>query len=119
MNFLFWKKKSEHFLRLSKAFPKEFALDVEVVCNAMSTKSNAYSDALFCDENTEWNLPSGEKIKIPYRIYVGDGLILGDRMTERQKLIYHCIFSRSYNGYVRQKHIEALLASDLPDWAIP
>lgn len=119
MNFLFWKKKSEHFLRLSKAFPKEFALDVEVVCKAMSTKSNAYSGALFCDENTEWNLPSGEKIKIPYRIYVGDGLIFGDRMTERQKLIYHCIFSRSYNGYVRQKHIEALLASDLPDWAKP
>jgi hypothetical protein len=85
----------------------------------MSTNRNSYSGALFCDENTEWNLPSGEKIKIPYRIYVDDGLIFGGKMTDRQKLIYHCIFSRSHNGYVRQKHIEALLGSDLPDWATP
>ena len=32
--------------------------------------------------------------------------------------IYDCIFSRSYDGYVRQKHIEALLDSDTPEWAI-
>ena len=119
MNFLFWKKKSKHFLRLSKAFPKELASDVKVVCKAMSTISNSYSGSMFCDINSTWSLPSTDKIKIPYRIYVDDRLILNNQMTERQKLIYHCIFSRSYNGYVRQKHIEALLESDLPDWAIP
>ena len=119
MIFFFQVKRHALFLRLSKAFPKELASDVEAVCKLMSTNSNTFDDALICNENTEWKLPSEEMIRIPYRIYVDDDIIFSNRMTERQKLIYHCIFSRSFNGYVRQKHIEALLALDLPDWAIP
>lgn len=34
-------------------------------------------------------------------------------------VVYHCIFSRSCDGYVREKHIKALLSCDLPAWAIP
>lgn len=34
-------------------------------------------------------------------------------------MIYHCIFSRSYDGYVRQKHIEVLLDSATSEWAMP
>ena len=117
INFLFRIKRKALFLRLSKAFPKECAADVEAVCSFLSIKSKADGGALLCGENTEWNLESGEVLKIPYRIYVGDCLFLKKRMTERQELIYHCIFSRSYDGFVRQKHIEAMLDLDLPDWA--
>lgn len=61
----------------------------------------------------------GKKITIPYRIYVSDKLIFPNELTVRQKLIYHCIFSRSYDGYIRQKHLEALLDSDPPGWVMP
>lgn len=119
MKFFFQPKRIALFSRLSAAFPAELPQDVEAVCKAMSTNSNAFNGALFRNESSKWKLPSGEMIKIPYRIYVGDSLLTGHRMTDMQRLIYHCIFSRSYDGYLRQKHIEALLTSDLPDWAIP
>lgn len=105
--------------QLIKAFPKELAADVEVVYKAMNVKSVAYNGAFCSDGKTEWSLLSGEKIVIPYRIYVRDGLAHPNKLTARQTLIYHCFFSRSYDGYVRQKHLEALLDSETPEWAMP
>lgn len=39
--------------------------------------------------------------------------------SHEQKLIYHCIFSRSCDGFVRQRHIEAILSDNYPFWAFP
>ncbi len=119
MLFDFLRKGSLFFPQLEKGFPTELFSDVKAVCNALSVKSIAYSWALYSNEKSRWGLLSGEKIAIPYRIYVTDKLILPDQLTERQQMIYHCIFSRSYDGYVRQKHIEALLDSDPPEWVLP
>ena len=119
MLFFFTTKRNKLLSKLIKAFPKEYTADVEAVCNSLTVTSKAYRGALYSDETTEWILLSGEKIEIPYRVYLSDKLIFQNKLTAQQQVIYHCIFSRSYDGYVRQKHIEALLASDLPDWAIP
>lgn len=59
-------------------------------------------------------------ISFPYRIYYidcSDEVI--DSLSERQKMILHCIYSRSCDGHVRQKHIYSLLQMDYEDWAIP
>lgn len=119
MNFLFQAKKKALFLTLVKAFPKEFAPDVQVVCHALRITDEERGGVWYHDHTTEWRLTSEEKITIPYRIYVSDVLISPNKMTARQELIYHCICSRNHNGYVRQNHIEALLDSDPPDWAKP
>ncbi|MFC0562328.1 hypothetical protein [Halalkalibacter alkalisediminis] len=34
-------------------------------------------------------------------------------------MIMHCIYSRSCDGFVRQKHLKSLLLMDYEDWAIP
>ena len=119
MLFFFNTKKKRLFSKLTKAFPKEYAADIEAVCNAVTVRSKAFHGALYSDQATQWCLPSGENISIPYRIYISDKLLFPSGLTERQMLIYHCIFSRSYDGYIRQKHIEALLDASTPEWAMP
>ncbi len=118
MLLLFRTKRKQLFSKLVKAFPEECTADVEAVCNTLIAKSESCGGALYTDEKTEWRLLSGEKIEIPYRIYLSDELFFS-RLTKTRKIIYHCIFSRSYDGYVRQKHIEALLDSETPEWAMP
>jgi hypothetical protein len=59
-------------------------------------------------------------IKFPYRIYYidnSDEFI--DSLNEQQKMIVHCIYSRSCDGFVRQKHLHSLLLMEYEDWAIP
>ena len=119
MLFLFNPRREQLFSQLSKAFPKEYAADVKAVCNALRNAKQVYNNVFYFDHTTEWKLLSGDKITVPYRICIGDELAFSSKLTERQELIYHCIGSRNHNGYVRQKHIEALLESDLPEWAIP
>lgn len=59
-------------------------------------------------------------IRFPYRIYYIDSLDeVIDNLSLRQKMILHCIYSRSCDGFVRQKHISSLLQMDYEDWAIP
>ena len=62
----------------------------------------------------------GTQISFPYRFYsidIEDFVLLELSYTER--MILHCIYTRSCDGYVREKHIKALLKEDFPGWAIP
>ena len=59
-------------------------------------------------------------IRFPYRIYYidnSDEVI--DNLSLRQKMILHCMYSRSCDGFVRQKHMYSLLQMDYEDWTIP
>jgi hypothetical protein len=58
---------------------------------------------------------------MPYRVYlfdIGDGIAM-KQMDPIEKMVLHCIFSRSCNGHVREKHIKSLVTADFPNWAIP
>ncbi|WP_226665188.1 hypothetical protein [Metabacillus litoralis] len=58
-------------------------------------------------------------IKFPYRIYYidnSDEFI--DSLNDQEKMIVHCIYSRSCDGFVRQKHMNSLLLMDYEDWVI-
>ena len=63
---------------------------------------------------------NGQVIKFPYRIYNSDSSDQYiDTLSEQQKMILHCIYSRHCDGFVRKKHLNALLLMDFEDWAIP
>ena len=62
----------------------------------------------------------GVEIKFPYRIYhinVNDKVI--NKLSVQEKMILHCIYSRSCDGLVRQKHLQSLLHMNYANWAIP
>ncbi len=39
--------------------------------------------------------------------------------TPNERLIYHCIFTRSCDGHVREKHLRAIMTEDYPEWCMP
>lgn len=98
-----------------RAFPLYLRNDVKLICKNLN-----FSEYFYHYDSTEWVLSSGEVITMPYRIVLKDEY-RGDlrSLTKTQKAIYHCIMSRSSDGYVREKHIKALLNSDTPEWAMP
>lgn len=98
-----------------KAFPLYLRNDVRQIC-----KNIIVSERFHYDDSTEWLLSSGEVITMPYRIVFEDEFV-GDlgSLTSTQRIIYHCIMSRSSDGYVREKNIKELLKTDLPEWAMP
>ncbi len=101
-----------------KAFPKTLEKDVEFVLNKIPNKT-INNVNINCTGSTLYNL-DGETIYLPYRVY---NLELDARKIEEfsniQKMIYCSIFSRSYNGFTRQKNIQELLNMDYEPWVIP
>lgn len=117
-----WLLKLKCFYNLSYiniffyGFPDELREDLGVVLSIIPKANNHLSFAL---DYIKYQYKD-TTIKFPYRIYIKD---VSDkkvnRLNEQQKMILHCIYSRSNDGYVRQKHIKALLNMDYCDWAIP
>lgn len=60
-----------------------------------------------------------ETVRVPDRVYLRDVPTLTVGLTPVQKLIYSCILSRSYNGYVRQRHLRLILRGEVPQWVLP
>ncbi len=62
-----------------------------------------------------------EDLVIPSRFYaqkVSDDKIA--KLSVIQKIILYCVFTRSYNGYIRQEYVEKLLQlEDIPVWVYP
>lgn len=104
---------------LTDAFPKRLKVDVEFVISHISTESVCGGKTV-SPEYISYILTDGEKICFPYRIYLTDKSIdTFVNFTDTQKIIYHCIFSRSCDGYVREKHIAALLKVETLNWVVP
>ncbi len=72
-----------------------------------------------CELNIYYFL-NGDEIHFPYRIY---NLDINDddlkSLTQTEQNIIHCIYTRSSNGYVREKHLKALLKTDFEEFALP
>ena len=98
---------------LQEGFPKEISDDVMKVCGLIPRKT---SQTLQDVEYTH----GGQLIKFAYRNYymdIADSYI--ETLTDQQKMVLHCIYSRNYDGYVRQKHLKWLLSMAYEEWAIP
>ncbi|WP_312095486.1 hypothetical protein [Aminipila sp.] len=101
-------------------FPIELKKDFETVLQLISrgTYNNINLDAT--EQSCTYILLNGETISFPYRIYCIDQYnTLPASLTFEQKMIYHAIFTRSSDGFVREKHIESILKEEFPEWIIP
>jgi hypothetical protein len=93
--------------------------DVTKIVNLISQKTNNNVIIGVSEDIVEY-FQNDNLIKFPYRIYYidnSDEFI--DSLNEQQKMIVHCIYSRSCDGFVRQKHMNSLLLMDYEDWSIP
>ena len=119
---------------LLRAFPKDLKGDVLRVLAKASTwgawRGGRIVDArdapaiengsIFDRPYSSWKIRTGETIRVLYRVYLEDSVAEPDEIfTPTRAAIYRCLFSRSHDGYVRERHIRALLSAGPPDWAIP
>lgn len=101
-------------------FPAQLSQDVRSMFDTIDLKICNHIQIGQTEEQVYYSLTSGEHLAFPYRIYFLDtAAFLLSSFTQTQQLIYHCVFSRSYNGFVREKHCKAILNTDFPLWAVP
>lgn len=60
----------------------------------------------------------GSEVALPYRVYFqapAPGAL--QHLTDRQQQVLHCLYLRHHDGYLRQRHLEALfaLSGSLPE----
>ena len=101
--------------RLATLFPSVAQTEVQAVLGLLPLEVsrqlvNSNSESLLSKECCllTWN---GMQLVLPYRVYfrepAADEL---HRLTSRQRQVLHCLYLRYYDGYVRQRHVEALFA---------
>ncbi|GAA0893243.1 hypothetical protein GCM10009122_29220 [Fulvivirga kasyanovii] len=62
---------------------------------------------------------NGERLEIPGRIYWEEHRLMESKsLNTEQLLALSCILTRHHNGYIRQKHLQYIIDSNL-DWTIP
>lgn len=100
-------------------FPNYLRDDVTTVVGKIPHKT--YNNVTIgVSEDTFQYFQDNKVIRFPYRTYYNDiSDEVKENFSQRQKMILHCIYSRSCDGFVRQKHIYSLLQMDYEDWAIP
>ena len=93
---------------------------VSLICKeTYNNVSVGYADG-YNSQNEFYVLSNGERISFPYRVYFRDDDLIYSQLTdEEEKLIYNCIFSRSCDGKIREKHLVHILNSDFPEWCMP
>ncbi len=102
-----------------EAFPKELNKDLQEVLKIIPKEtynnvSNAYSENMIA-----YSLNSNT-IKFPDRVYLIDvNSSKREDLTQVQKEILYCIYTRSCDGYIREKYLRELLKIDFDYWAIP
>ncbi len=96
-------------------FPKNLSEEVKVVQNIVLPQNIKISENM-----CSFRLINGEEISFPYRIYHSDNYenVL-TKFSFTQKMIYHALLTRSSNGFVREKHLRAILLENFPHWIIP
>lgn len=112
------------FEMVFSSFPVYLWDDISKVMEILPNKTinnktiNNVSD-VFCGESTVYVLPN-YIIDIPYRLYLLD---VEDfeykKLNQIQKQIVCCMYTRSCDGYIREKYLTRLLDMPFELWSIP
>lgn len=105
-----------------EGFPIELQKVVHNVLGSISiqTYNNIAKGYTAEFNNEQYVLLDGSIITFPYRIYfIDDEIAYSKLKSNEEKMIYDCIFTRSCDGFVRQKHLKRLLIDDMPEWCMP
>lgn len=114
------KYKDEEVKRmLEEAFPKTLNHNFDDILNVLpvATVNNVCRSC--SDTKVEYKVENFH-VKIPYRIYLlepDDTYI--DSLNDEQKLMLYCIYTRSSNGYLREKFVRKVLENDFKSWCLP
>lgn len=89
----------------TKAFPSSLNADIEEILSILGF-SGSYT---FSSDSQIVNLDN-ENLSIPYRIYFDEPNSIDEqKLSEQQKNILNCFYTRHHNGFVRQRRLELLL----------
>ena len=103
----------------SQAFPQELYADVMAVMRILPNKT--YESVRFSctEERIDYHL-NGQKVIFPYRLYLKEPNRLAIAfLNDAQKLILYCMYTRSSDGYLREKYVRKILCCNFPRWCIP
>lgn len=104
---------------------------IEIVMNSLQTKNYEFSylkevetsfssrDYTIKKQMLSFTMTNEEIVTLPYRIPFDDKLKKNVVLSQVQQLIYHCIFTRSTNGYKREYHTKEILKTELNEWCMP
>ena len=105
-----------------EGFPVSLSIALHNVLENISKATYNNISIGYTDEpnNEQLELLDGSMIQFPYRVYYVDDDELYHRFSsQEERLIYHCIFTRSCDGHIREKHLRAILEADYPEWCMP
>ena len=112
-------KNVRYFKFVYPCFPTELKRDVEAAFAAMPNRT--VNGAAFATDSLlrEYELTSGT-VSFPYRLYFVDANEEKiENLTDRQKKILYCLYTRSDDGYLREKYAKKLLDAGLEEWCLP
>lgn len=111
------KEKSLMRQAIAAGFPDYLHQDVYRVLDLMEREASIDSGLFHTDNAVSFRLTDGQQVAVPYRIYLEDSV--SAPLIGVQQIIFHCIFTRSHDGYCREKHLSALFRQEIPEWALP
>lgn len=104
---------------LQYGFPETLAEDVAKVVAIMPIKTYGNISRCVSENEVEYAL-NGKLVKFPYRIYFNEvDYNELKKLNKEQRMILNCIYSRSCDGFVREKHIRELISTEYSEWTIP
>ena len=105
-----------------EGFPCELQDKVHKVLGKMSLRTYNNISRGVSDEciKEEYILLDGSSISFSYRVYfIDDEKIYNELEDKEEQFIYSCIYTRSCDGYVRQRHMRKIMENDFPQWCMP
>lgn len=101
------------------SFSSKLREDLNAVLEILPNKT--YRDVCIITSDSIISYILNDKvIEIPYRMYLLDiDDSKYDALNQTQKQILCCIYTRSCNGYIREKYLRRLLDMQFEQWTIP
>lgn len=101
------------------AFPNYLREELNIVLEILPKKTFNNVDISTSDEVIAYTLDDSV-VEIPYRMYLLDITYAEyEKLSLTQKQILCCIYTRSCDGYIREKYLLKLLDMSFDQWVIP
>jgi len=109
--------------RLARLFPTVAQADVQAALACIPLRKGSRMASGEAIPLPDWLSPDsqlitwqGRQLELPYRVYFQEPAPgVEQRLTDKQRQLLHCLYVRHHDGFVRQRHLEQVLASGEPE----
>ncbi len=105
------KSLNPHVLNLALMFPKHLKEEWISLINKLQIEKVTTSEITTIYQLTR------EMVTIPYRIELQE--FDTTTLTEHEKRMLYCVYTRHKDGYIREKYIKKILETELQEWEFP